>query len=116
MRLWSLLGAGLLLAASGPAQAQASGTWRVNGAIAGRSFVLDCRFEGAGGVCVDVEGKRAHPLTSLSAQGERIAWSFATKVMFASITLNFDGAISGNRMSGTMRAAGRSGTFTGTRR
>ena len=118
MRVLSMLVAGTALGLAPAAHAQAAGSWRVDGAIAGRTFVLDCRFEGSGGVCVDAEsgGKRSHPLVSLSSSGDQIAWSFKTKVVLASITLNFAGRIDGDRMSGTMRAAGRSGAFTGVRR
>ena len=118
MRVWSLLGACAVLLAGTSAQAQATGSWRVDGAIAGRAFKLDCRFDGASGVCVDAEsgGKRSHPLTSLTATGDQVAWSFKTKVALMSITLNFAGKITGDRMSGTMRAAGRTGAFSGVRR
>lgn len=118
MQPWSMLGIGILVCAPGAAQAQTNGVWRVDGAIAGRAFVLDCEFNGAGGVCTDAasRGERRHPLISLTSSGDRIAWSFKTKVAIMNITLNFDGRIAANRMSGTMRAAGRSGTFTGVRR
>lgn len=118
MRTWSLVAAGVLVCAASSAQAQATGSWRVDGAIAGRTFVLDCRFEQGSGVCVDAAsgGKRSHPLTSLSASGDQVAWSFKTKVAIMRVTLNFAGRIAGDRMTGTMRAAGRSGTFTGVRR
>lgn len=116
MRLWSILGAGALLLAGSSAQAEANGAWRVNGAISGRTFVLDCSFNGATGTCVDVESKRAHPLTSLSSTGDQVSWSFKTKVAIMSVTLNFAGRVAGNRISGTMRAAGRNGTFNAVRR
>ena len=118
MRAWSFLGAVVLLGMGTAAQAQAAGAWRVDGAIAGRNFKLDCRFEGSAGVCVDAEsgGKRSHALTSLTASGDQVAWSFKTKVALMSITLNFAGKITGDRMSGTMRAAGRTGAFSGVRR
>ena len=118
MRFLSLLGACVVLCTGTSAQAQATGAWRVDGAIAGRNFKLDCRFDGASGVCVDAEsgGKRSHPLTSLTASGDQVAWSFKTKVALMSITLNFAGRVDANRMTGTMRAAGRTGSFTGVRR
>jgi len=98
------------------AQAQPIGAWRVNGAIAGRTFVLDCRFEEKGGACTDASsGGKTHPLTSLSVAGNQARWTFATRVVLMSITLAFDGKIEGNRMSGTMNAAGRHGTFTAVR-
>jgi hypothetical protein len=104
------------LVVSSSAQAQAGGTWRVNGAIAGRTFVLDCRFAEKGGTCTDASpGGKTHPLTSLSVAGSQARWTFATRVVLMSITLAFDGRIEGNRMSGTMSAAGRHGTFTAAR-
>lgn len=118
MRFLALLGAAAALGASVPAQAEATGSWRVDGAISGRTFQLDCRFEGAGGVCIDAAsgGKRVHRLTSLSVSGDQVAWSFATKVMLMNIAMNFTGRATGDRMSGTVRAAGRSGSFTAVRR
>lgn len=113
-----LFGLGLAVLTAAPAQAQSLGSWRIDGAISGRTFQLDCRFEGAGGTCVDVAsgGKRSHPLTSLSSTGDQIAWGFKTKVAIMSIAMSFTGRIDGNRISGTVRAAGRTGTFIGRRR
>lgn len=118
MRYWSILFGVIAVLAAAPAQAQTAGAWRVDGAISGRTFQLDCRFEGAGGVCVDASsgGKQSHRLSSLSSSGDQVAWSFTTKVMLMSIAMNFAGRISGNHMSGTARAAGRTGTFTAVRR
>jgi hypothetical protein len=114
---WSgWIGAVTLVAINSPAQAQAAGAWRVNGAIAGRTFVLDCRFGEKGGTCTDASpGGKTHPLTSLSVTGSQARWSFATRVVLMSITLAFDGRIEGNQMNGTMSAAGRHGTFTAVR-
>lgn len=108
----------LLLCTATTANAEARGAWRVDGAIAGRTFKLDCTFDGGVGSCVDADsgGKRVHRLETLTASGDQIAWSFKTKAMLMSVTLNFAGRISGDRMNGTMRAAGRSGTFTGVTR
>lgn len=116
-RLSMIFGAAAMLVGL-PAQAEPLGAWRVDGAISGRAFQLDCRFEPAGGVCVDVasNGTRSHRLSSLSSSGDQVAWSFTTKVMLMSIAMNFAGRISGNHMSGTARAAGRTGTFTAVRR
>lgn len=116
MRLWTTLGAAALVLATSSAQAEANGAWRVNGAIAGRTFVLDCQFDGASGTCIDTDSKKAHPLASLSATGDQVAWSFKTKVAIMSVTLSFAGRVAGNRITGTMRAAGRSGTFNAVRR
>ncbi|MFA7603165.1 MAG: hypothetical protein WCY29_09170 [Novosphingobium sp.] len=112
-----------LLAADAAANAQPVNTqsvdsWRVDGAISGRKFALDCRFEQAAGVCVDAEsrGKRSHPLLSLSSSASQKRWSFKTRVALLSITLAFDGRVDGDRMSGVVTAAGRTGSFTAVRR
>jgi hypothetical protein len=102
-------------AAPAPAQTQNAGSWRINGLIAGRAFVLDCRLQQAGGVCVDAD-RKSQPLTSVSATGDQVAWSFKTRAMLMSVTLTFSGRITGNTMTGTMHAAGRTGQFTGVRR
>lgn len=123
MRLRFLLCAMALLAADAAANAQPVNTqpvdsWRVDGAISGRKFALDCRFEQAAGVCVDAEsrGKRSHPLLSLSSSASQKRWSFKTRVALLSITLAFDGRVDGDRMSGVVTAAGRTGSFTAVRR
>jgi hypothetical protein len=116
MRRFGWIGAVALLAASSSTQAQVAGAWRVNGAIAGRTFLLDCRFGEKGGACTDGSpGGKTHPLTSLSVTGSQARWTFATRVVLMSITLAFDGRIQGNQMNGTMSAAGRHGTFSAVR-
>ena len=106
-----------LLISSAAVQAESANSWRVNGAISGRTFVLDCRLEQGSGTCVDANpGGKANPLASLTVSGDRTSWSFRTRHLFISITLAFNGRITGDRMSGTMSAAGRSGTFTAVRR
>jgi hypothetical protein len=115
MRILSVLAAASLAVAGSSAQAQNVGSWRINGLIAGRAFVLDCRLQQAGGVCVDAD-RQSRQLTSISGAGDQIAWSFKTRAMLMSVTLNFAGRINGDRMSGTMHAAGRTGAFTGVRR
>ena len=91
--------------------------WRVNGAISGRIFTLNCVLEESTGVCTDASpGGHSHPLASLSGSGNRLAWSFKTRVAFLTVTLAFAGLVAGEHMSGTMTAAGRSGTFTAVRR
>jgi hypothetical protein len=118
MRVWWLIGAGGLMSLSSPACADATGAWRINGRIEGRTFLLDCVFNGKGGACVDVQsqGKRSLPLTSFSSSDDKVSWSFNTKVALLSIKLNFAGRIADERISGTMQAAGRTGTFSGVRR
>jgi hypothetical protein len=117
MRVRTTLIAIALLTFSAASQAESGNSWRVNGAISGRTFVLDCRLEQGTGACTDVSaGAKAKPLASLSTAGDRTSWSIRTRHLFMSITLAFNGRVSGDRMSGTMSAAGRSGTFTAVRR
>lgn len=118
MRQRFLLCAMALLATGAVANAQSADTWRVDGAISGRKFALDCRFERATGVCVDAasQGTRSHPLISLSSSASQMRWSFKTRVALLSITLAFDGRVQGDRMSGVVTAAGRTGSFTAVRR
>jgi len=117
MRFRSTLIALALLTCAASVQADSGNTWRVNGAISGRTFVLDCKLVQGTGSCVDAApGGKAKPLTSLSTSGDRAIWSFQTRHLFINITLAFNGRITGDHMSGTMSAAGRSGTFTAVRR
>jgi len=117
MRLGTTLIALALLPMATAVQADAGNTWRVNGGISGRTFVLDCKLVQGTGSCVDAApGGKAKPLTSLSTSGDRASWSFQTRHLFINITLAFSGRITGDRMSGTISAAGRSGTFTAVRR
>jgi hypothetical protein len=117
MRSIKFLGLAALLVASVPAQAQSAGGWRVDGAVAGRTFKLDCALQPAGGICVEAApGGKRYALTGYSANGDQATWTFKTKVAFIGITLTFAGRVAGNRMSGTIRAAGRTGAFTAVRR
>lgn len=116
MNVGIFLAAGALVFAA-PAQAQTSNLWHVNGSISGRTFVLDCRLDQGAGLCTDAsKGGKSHPLTSLAVTGNQARWSFKTRVAFISVRLAFDGRIQGDRMSGAMSAAGRSGAFTAVRR
>lgn len=108
-----------------PAQADVVGNWRVSGDIAGRAFIVDCRFvpngHDFGGTCIDaatgdksVSGK-THVLSKGTTAGTAVRWSYPTKVFFLSIDINFAGTISGNRIAGTVSAKGNQGTFTAIR-
>jgi hypothetical protein len=98
-------------------QAESANSWRVNGSISGRTFVLDCLLEQGTGTCTDVSaGGKSKPLTSLTRLGDRTSWSFQTRHLFLNITLAFSGRVSGEHMNGTMSAAGRSGSFAAVRR
>ena len=117
MRVWPALLLMSVLAIPASLEAEAANIWRVNGAISGRTFVLDCHLEQSSGVCADATpGGKSHPLASLAAAGNQMSWSFKTRYLFMNISLSFNGRVTGDRMSGTMSAAGRSGTFTAVRR
>jgi hypothetical protein len=106
-----------------PAMAQAGGAWRVTGDISGKAFTLDCQFDAQGpklgGVCVDVstgESKakpgKSHVLSQGSVQGQDVRWAYSTKVMMMSVEIAFVGKVNGARMTGTVSAKGRQGTFS----
>lgn len=101
--------------ASASAQAQSAGAWHVEGAVAGRTFKLDCQIQ-SGGVCADASAGKRYPLTGVAVTGDQATWAFKTKVAFIGVTLAFAGRTAGNRMTGTMRVAGRTGNFTAVRR
>jgi hypothetical protein len=116
----------MLLAA--PATAQMAGPWKVSGDIAGRAFVVDCRFEprGAefGGVCVEaasgdpklVHAGKSHPVTKATVSGEQVSWSYPASFMLAKFDVSFSGALAGDRIAGKVSAAGRTGAFTAVRK
>lgn len=83
--------------------------------MAGRDFKLDCQIQ-TGGACVDAAAVKHYPLIAATVAGDQVSWAFKTKVAFIGVTLQFAGRASGNRMSGTMRVAGRTGNFTAVRR
>lgn len=108
------------------ASAQAAGKWRVTGEVSGKAFTVDCQFGAQGtrlgGACVDVssdDGKikpgKPHPLTQGMVDGQNISWSYPIKVMLMSVDIEFAGRLDGARMSGTVSAKGRKGTFSATR-
>ena len=106
-----------LVAIGSGAQAETASLWRVNGAVSGRTFTLDCQLVRGGGTCTDATpGGKTHPLASFADANGQVNWSFKTRVALISVTLAFSGRVSGDRMNGTMTAAGRSGTFTAMRR
>lgn len=124
MLMLGVMAPALLLSA--PASAQAGGKWRVSGNISGKAFIVDCAFgeQGPkpGGVCVDVatgESKakpgKSHVLTKGEARGQDVRWTYSTKVMFMSIDIDFAGRVNGTRMTGTVSAKGREGSFSAIR-
>lgn len=109
-----------------PATAQAVGSWRVNGEINGKAFVVDCRFNPAGGrlsgLCTEVatgdqKGKsgKQHVISKGSFEGRNVRWTYPIKVMMMSIDLDFIGEIDGETMRGAVSAKGRQGTFSATK-
>jgi hypothetical protein len=109
--------AAALLIGGGAAEAQSQhlGTWRVNGAIAGREFSLDCKLDEK--ICTEVRGKKSYALTSVAAPvAGQLQWGFRLKVMLVGVALRFDGRIRGDSIAGSIIAAGQRGSFTGVRR
>lgn len=109
-----------------PAFAEVPGNWRVTGNIDGKAFTVDCRFapkgQGFGGTCVDaatgdakVKAGKAHELSQGTVSANHVHWTYPTKVMFMSIDINFDGTLTGNRITGKASAKGREGSFTAVR-
>jgi hypothetical protein len=109
-----------------PAMAEVAGKWRVTGEISGRSFTLDCRFNERGpqlgGECIDVstgdsnaKPGKSHILSQGSVQGQDVRWSYSTKVMIMSVEIQFAGKSDGKRMTGTVTAKGRQGSFSAIR-
>lgn len=123
----SLLAASALAVAAPAAAAPIAGQWHLTGEISGESFVVDCHFEPRdkqfGGVCVDTsssysgnKGGKPHILTSGESDGSRVSWSYDARVLFLSVGILFTGMLNGDRMAGTISAAGRKGSFSGSRK
>lgn len=122
--------AALALFAASPALAadgSTAGAWRVSGVVSGFRFELRCVFQQAGerltGACTDLATNNPkappksspHPLTRGAASGDRVAWSYQSSFLLSKFDVDFSGARSGDRMSGAIRAGGRSGSFTARR-
>lgn len=129
MRLVFHFGAGAiaLAALASPASADVGGAWRVTGEISGRNFAVDCRFDARGsqlgGECVSlstgeakVKPGKIYRLKKGSVSGNQVQWSYPTTVLFMSVDINYSGTINGDRMTGTISAAGRKGSFNATRK
>lgn len=116
-----------LTAVAAPALAQdASGHWKVAGHVAGRDFTLDCKFQQSGaalsGVCVDgptgdktIKGGREHPLIKGHVNGDQISWTYVSSYSFLKFNVDYTGVTKGERASGQLAAAGKTGTFTADR-
>lgn len=127
MRYWNLVVAiASTLLLTTPVRAQALGTWRVNGEINGKAFVVDCKFSPAGahlgGLCTEVatgdqKGKsgKQHVISRGSLEGQAVRWTYPTKVMMMSIDIDFVGKLNGDEMRGSVAAKGRQGTFSAIR-
>ncbi|MFT3964418.1 MAG: hypothetical protein QM690_00865 [Sphingobium sp.] len=111
-----------------PAFAGIGGGWHVTGEIAGRKFTADCRFDPQGtaqfgGECIalstgeeTVKAGKSYKLTQGSVSGNQVRWGYPTKVMFLSVDIQYAGTLSGDRINGTISAAGRKGTFAAVRK
>lgn len=115
----------LALACAAPAMADAGGAWHVTGEISGNKFALDCKFTAQGtelaGECTGApDGNpkyvgKIYKLAKGSATGDQVSWSYPTSYMFMSFNVNYIGTLSGDRIAGTVDAAGRSGEFSAAR-
>ncbi len=114
------------VALASPARAQVAGSWHVAGKVAAFGFTLNCQFEPSGaklgGVCVDastsdpkIKGGRAHPLTAGSVKGDAVSWTYQSSFLLTKFDVTFTGTQTGDRMSGTLDAGGRTGAITATR-
>ena len=125
--IWAVTAPVLILCAAGPALAEdAAGRWAVAGNVDGKNFTLDCKFAQAGqglsGACIDgptgdakIKGGESHPLLKGHAAGEEVSWTYESHFSFIKFKVNYTGARKGDHMSGTIAAAGKTGTFTGNR-
>jgi hypothetical protein len=104
----------------------AGGRWAVAGNVDGKNFTLDCRFAETGqnlsGACIDgptgdakVEGGRSHALLEGQAVGDNVTWTYQSSYLFIQFNVRYAGVREGDHMSGTIAAAGKTGTFTATR-
>jgi hypothetical protein len=120
------LAASALVAFSATASAQAVGAWRVSGDISGRQFIVECKFDpqtgGFGGTCVDAatgeasaKPGKAHQLSMGAFDGKQIRWVYSASMMFMPMDVAYVGTLEGNRINGTVSAAGRKGNFTASR-
>lgn len=111
---------------AGAAATDVAGSWRVSGKLSGFAFTLRCDFkptgETLGGVCVDastsdarVKAGKSHALTAGSVHGDAVSWTYRSSFMLSKFDVTYKGTVSGNRMSGTVEAGGRSGAFTASR-
>ena len=102
------------------------GHWAVAGNVDGKAFTLDCQFKKAeqdlSGACVDgptgdatVQGGRSHPLTEGHITGESVDWSYQTSYLFIKFDVKYIGILRDDHMSGSIAAAGKTGTFTANR-
>jgi hypothetical protein len=112
------------LCVAAPARAEgAGGRWAVAGSVEGKNFTLDCRFVQAGqnlsGACIDgptgdakVEGGRSHALLEGQVAGTAVTWTYQSSYLFLEFNCKYAGVLEGDHMTGTIAAAGKTGTFT----
>ena len=116
MRVLTVIAVSALAAISTASQASSSNVWRINAAVSGRSFNMDCRLEQPAGACTRTTANgKSYRLATFAESGNQLSWSIKARAAIMSITLAFNGRVTGDRMSGTMTIAGRPGTFTAVR-
>ena len=118
--------ASLLLMAQPAAATEVAGAWRVTGKVAAFAFTLNCRFTTAGGriagVCVDASTSDArapagqsHVLTAGTVDGDAVSWTYRSSFLLSKFDVTYRGRLTGDRISGSIKAAGRDGVFTAVR-
>ena len=123
--LWAF-GFALSCMAHAALAADAGGHWAIAGSVDGKNFTLDCRFDQAeqklSGACIDgptgdakVEGGRSHTLLEGQAAGDNISWTYQSSYLFIKFDVKYAGTRDGDHMSGSIAAAGKTGTFTANR-
>ena len=122
LHFFTLLAA-LLLAS--PAMADVLGAWRVQGQVSGNPFVLDCHFvpagAGFGGTCTGAANGdpkfagKVYTLKQGTETGSQVSFSYPSHYLFVSFQVTYQGTLTGDKMTGSVTAAGRQGNFTASR-
>lgn len=108
------------------AAAEIAGAWHVTGKVSSFAFTLNCEFKpdgpSLGGVCVDastndakVKTGQSHPLTAGHVKADQISWTYQSHFLLSKFDVTYNGTLNGDRMSGSIDAQGKTGTFTATK-
>lgn len=110
----------LCCAAPLPAAAQIAGNWHLAGNISGNDFALDCNFVPQGalltGACSTANHQgHVYTLNQGVVEGGAVHFSYPASYLFLHFNMNYAGTLDGDRITGTVEAEGRRGTFWATR-